>query len=262
MMTQHIDFCKHLRQAAGVSAALLGASALSAQVTQISYGSLTGTEFISFADVIGGPSPGTSYDGVIAVDGVAFGERFAGQSLTPSGNFDVLGGTPSADLSLLAGTPGRNLAFFNSPAGPVLSGVGPAGFPVFDAIGEGAVSMLFSTDQSEFGFRLAGGHNGTATIAFFRVDGSLIQSIVVVNLPLTASFGFARDSGVFDIRGISIWNNDLTGIGLAGLRHDVQSAVPEPSTWAMMIAGFGLMGIALRRRRHRPATPATARMAG
>jgi hypothetical protein len=26
------------------------------------------------------------------------------------------------------------------------------------------------------------------------------------------------------------------------------ATVPEASTWAMMIAGFGLMGIALRRR--------------
>lgn len=34
----------------------------------------------------------------------------------------------------------------------------------------------------------------------------------------------------------------------------VQSAVPEPSTWAMMIGGFGLVGGALRRKRlHGPA---------
>src|SRR3546814_469909 len=30
------------------------------------------------------------------------------------------------------------------------------------------------------------------------------------------------------------------------------AAIPEPATWAMMIAGFGLTGIALRRRARRP----------
>jgi hypothetical protein len=29
----------------------------------------------------------------------------------------------------------------------------------------------------------------------------------------------------------------------------VGGAVPEPATWAMMIAGFGLIGVAARRQR-------------
>ncbi len=249
MMIQHIDLRKHRLTVAGVALGLLGASSLPAQVAQVNYASLTGTEFISFADVVGGPSPGTNYNSVIGVDGVAFGERFSGQILTPFGNFDQLSGSPTAGLTLLSGAAGQNLAFFQSPAGLVLSGVGPAGFPVFDAIGEGAVSLLFSSDQSEFGIRLTGGNGGTATIAFFRDDGSLIQSVLLGNLPLVSSFGFVRDGGVMDIRGISIWNDDVTGIGLAGLRHNIQSAVPEPTTWAMMLCGFGAVGLCLRRRR-------------
>lgn len=37
----------------------------------------------------------------------------------------------------------------------------------------------------------------------------------------------------------------------AGLKLSLSSAVPEPATWAMMIAGFGLAGAALRSARRR-----------
>lgn len=247
-MTQCINLGKVARALWGL-AALSGASALPAQITPVNYASLGGSEFVSFAGVTGGASPGTNYDNVLVIDGVAFGERFAGQTVTPSGNFDILGGTPTAGLTLVAGSGGQNLTVFQAPPGPVLSGNGYPGWPDPNSIGEGAVSLLFTSDQSEFGFRLAGGNAGTATIAFFRVDGSLIQSLALGNLPLTASFGFSRDGAVTDIRGISIWNTDVTGIGLSGFRHDVASGVPEPSTWAMMLGGFGLIGVMLRRRR-------------
>lgn len=35
--------------------------------------------------------------------------------------------------------------------------------------------------------------------------------------------------------------DNVTGVG--------QGVIPEPATWAMMIAGFGLVGFAARRRR-------------
>lgn len=38
------------------------------------------------------------------------------------------------------------------------------------------------------------------------------------------------------------------------LRREVTGNVPEPGTWAMMIAGFGLVGAGLRRRRGMLAT--------
>jgi hypothetical protein len=37
-------------------------------------------------------------------------------------------------------------------------------------------------------------------------------------------------------------------IGHFALAQDEFNAVPEPASWAMMIAGFGLAGAALRRR--------------
>ncbi len=256
MVTQPLKFRKLAARAAAGGFALLWATALPAQITQVDYTSLTGTEFISFDAIAGGPGAGTNYDGVTVIDGVAFGERFSGQTLTAMGDFDQLGGAPAGGLNLLSGAPGQNFAVFQSPAGKVLSGIGPGGFPSSNAIGEGAVSLLFSTGQSEFGFRLAGGHGANAYINFFGGDGGLIQSFTLGNLPLISTYGFARSGGLKDIRGISIWNDDPTGIGLAALRHDVVSMVPEPATWAMMILGFGIVGASVRRRMRAPARPA------
>ena len=249
MVKQHIGLRKRATVLAGIGLGLFPATAVRAQVAQVDYSSLTGTQSASPASVAGGPGVGTNYDNVLVIDGVAFGERFAGQTVSPLGNFDELGAAPSSGLTLLAGDPGHNLTVFQSPAGAVLSGVGTLGFPAFDAIGEGAVSLLFSSDQSQFGFGLAGGNGGNAYISFFRADGSLIDSITLSNLPVIASYGFSREGGVHDIRGISIWNDDVTGFGFRNFVFDVRSSVPEPATWIMMILGFGMLGAASRRRR-------------
>ena len=42
--------------------------------------------------------------------------------------------------------------------------------------------------------------------------------------------------------------NDAIGFSLNGVDPVVGGGVPEPATWALMLAGFGLVGSALRRR--------------
>ena len=243
---------KWMARAAAASLALWAAPA-AAQITQVDPATLSATQSLNFTGVPGGPTPGTNYDGLLVIDGVAFGERFAGQTVSAVGVFDQVNGSPAGALDLLAGSAGYNLAVFNSPAGAVLGGIGTLGFPANDALGEGAVSILFPTLQSQFAFRLAGGNGGSAFLSFFRSDGSLIGSTTLGSLPLgVTNFGFAREGGIADIAGISLWNNDVTGFGIASIRFDVATGVPEPTTWAMMLLGFLSVGLGLRRARAVP----------
>jgi hypothetical protein len=228
--------------------AMLGTgAALAAPVNQVAYGSLIGTQVVDFDDLTGGGAPGTNYDAVVFSHGVGLGQNFLGQTVTASGDLDKLGSAPTGALTLVAGAAGHNLNVFDYNGTNVLTGLGTLGYPDFSAIGEGAFAVKFSSDQSEFGFQLVGGDGGSAFIDFFRADGSLISSVTVASLS-NSYYGFSREGGIKDIRGISIWNNDGGGIGFDNLKHDVVS-VPEPEAYASLLAGLVVLGGALRRRR-------------
>lgn len=227
-------------------------------VNQVDYSSLTGAEFISFEDVAGGPEPGTNYDGIVVSAGVRFGERFAGQ--TVSGALDAFVGSPSSPLTLLAGPPNRNLVVLDTDreaGGNILAGAGPLGFPSNGALGEGSMALLFSSDQSQFGFELVGGDRGSAIVSFYRRDGSLIDAVTLSGLG-NIGYGFMRDGGIQDVAGITIANTDPGGIGMDNIVHDVDSValIPEPQTYALLLVGLAAM-LSLARR-HRSATRPSA----
>ena len=190
---------------------------------------LTCTQTTTFDDVPGGPAPGFSYDGIFASVGVFFAERFVGQTLSYAGNFDVISGSPSNPLALQPGASGQNLNVFNFSTN-VLDGLGPLGFPNFDSIGEGAMAMYFSAGQSQFSFQLVGGDAGSATLDFYRADGSLIDTIVLSGLA-NSTYGFQRLGGVPDIAGVLIQNTDPAGIGLDNVCHDVAVVSTQAASW-------------------------------
>lgn len=65
----------------------------------------------------------------------------------------------------------------------------------------------------------------------------------------------AQDLAIMDAMGWNLNMNILADLNYKMstsqvLQNYLNASVPEPSTWAMMIAGFGLVGGSLRRRRH------------
>ena len=201
------------------------------EVEQVDPATLTCDGVITFEDVAGGPEPGTNYDAIFESDGADFAERFVGQSLSYSGDFDVLSGFPTDPLALQVGAPGQNLGveYYDPWMSQVLYGLGYLGFPDYDAVGEGAFAVLFDYDQSEFGFDLMGGNNGNVYISFFRRDGSLIDVFTLTNVT-AGSYGFRRVGGVNDIAGISVHNDDPAGLGFDNLCHDVPGQQGTPTT--------------------------------
>ena len=213
----------HLWSASGARAGVVE------PVAQVDPATLTCDGTVTFDDVTGGAAPGTNYDAVFESGGADFAERFAGQTLTANGDFDVLSGSPSNPLALQTGAANQNLNVFDNAGSQVLTGLGPVGFPNSNAIGEGSFAVLFDFDQSEFGFDLVGGNGGTATVDFFGRDGTLIHTIVLTALS-DQSYGFQREGGLKDIAGISVQNDDGGGIGFDNLCHDVAGVVGQPPT--------------------------------
>lgn len=132
----------------------------------------------------------------------------------PNGNSNDTFGLTSVDFSLASGT-FNNLEFnLNSAsAGAVVT---------FTAIDNNGDPFIFNNDGA--GFTLGSGEN------FFGFLGIDNQSI--------ASFSIDVTSGSLqDVRQIRLDGTSAVG------------AVPEPGTWAMMLIGFGAIGVGMRRRR-------------
>ena len=82
-----------------------------------------------------------------------------------------------------------------------------------------------------------------------------LAAITSVSIDPSSNFaGFGSNRLTFDANSIAVNWQGLAFSPSTTLRLNVGfgSAVPEPSTWAMMLLGFGAIGVAARRRRQRP----------
>jgi hypothetical protein len=174
---------------------------------------------ITFDDLPSGSGPGRPVEGLLVMPGAQFGERFAGQLLSYSGDFDRVLGRPVAPLALLPGVVRQNMAILRLTNTNVLSGDGPAGFPNHQAGGEGAIAILFDRDQAALRFDIRGGEGGEATIVFLRRDGSHLDSYRIGPLA-EQTYAFERAGQIDDIAGIVLTNSDPDGIALDTLSFD------------------------------------------
>ena len=86
-----------------------------------------------FDDLPAAGGGGVNYNGVLVSIGVSFAERFVGEALSFSGDFDVLSAGATNPLTLQTGTPNQNLSLLSFNSTNVLTGLGPLGFPNFSA---------------------------------------------------------------------------------------------------------------------------------
>lgn len=174
-------------------------------------------EIIDFTAAPSGAGPGHKLDEVLVLSGARFGERFAGQILETQGFHDVVSGPAFGPLTLMAGAPGANLSVVTFYGISVLNGYGPAGFPKRDGQGEGAIAILFDSDQSALILDLRGGEAGGAEALFLARDGSLLAQVPIAPVG-EFGIGFARSGGAADIAGVVLNNADPQGIALDAIR--------------------------------------------
>ena len=136
-----------------------------------------------------------------------------------------------------------------------LSGSRTATFTLDDSIPD-SFSSSFVGDQIFFNM-VAGSFGGTAGTADISFGTNLIADLNIqssnlgftqLTLPGDLFTGPASNptfnTGTFNLSG-----GFLAGPATLTITQAAVGGVPEPGTWAMMLLGFGGMGVAMRRRR-------------
>lgn len=104
---------------------------------------------------------------------------------------------------------------------------------------ESPFSIQFAGTASSFGF--ANVSNSAGMAQAFDAANILLETINFSSFPSTHNFGATGISRVAFSTSSAFGVDDFNIGNIA--------AVPEPATWAMMIAGFGMIGFAMRSRR-------------
>jgi hypothetical protein len=115
----------------------------------------------------------------------------------------------------------------------------------------------FSTPISTFSFNFGDNQNDWELTAF-DTTGTALDSIMINALPISGSnngdfFGLSSDSGIsfalLTNKGLAFQFGAVDNVEFDNLKYTKVSPVPEPSTYALMLGGLGLVGFMAYRRR-------------
>ena len=213
---------------------------------------------------LGAASHATTYYGSIRIDHPQIFPPPLYSNVVTTGplNFAASAGTASAFVAandanngtvIAAGSTTLNGFYAEASYTAPLLFTGPTGSSVrvrLRAIGQIA-SM--GTGDANVLFRVQNGSNIIFN-AFRDVNSDTPTRVASVNwsttftLPANTPYTYTLNAWT---RAAQLPTTDRTGSGYAFLDPVISfsSAVPEPGTWAMLIAGFGLVGTGMRRRR-------------
>jgi hypothetical protein len=183
---------------------------------------------------ISAAGPGTIVTGV----GASFAQTFAGQSVMGTG----VVGSPTGPLALQAA--GTITTAFFAP------GVSPAGNSLLSQPNnQGPLAVLLGSLGNSFTFTMGSSDAGSSiNYSFFGANGGLVGG---GSITMLSGYNIYTIANAAAFRGIGFAdNNDGAGVRFMNMSFNSVDTpvVPEPSTWAMMIAGFGLVGAVARRR--------------
>jgi len=218
-----------------LKAALLSALAASAFISSAAQASVTVyTSQSAFAAA-------TTITNTATFDGVPTG-RLAGLVFTQSGiQFTSLPGGHS--IHTLYIVPAHSSLVTPLPSSSVLSGDGDENFDIRLTSGNTFGSIGFDVYSNQYGPRI---------VSLYAADNSLLgtfsatqphNSLGFFGLVSTSAIAYAKttvDRGW-------VQNTAIDNVQIGSLAP-LSSAVPEPSIWALMIVGFGIVGASMRRR--------------
>ena len=130
-----------------------------------------------------------------------------------------------------------------------LQGTNGATFSGFNGISS-SMSFLFASDITSFSLdasRANGSSDGTVTL-YGYLNGSLTSTNSVA-LGAINNWSTLGLTGLFDQVTVTGTGSGFHPFGIDNVNFTFGTApVPEPGTWAMMLLGFGGIGLAMRKR--------------